>query len=425
MNVIDKTLSKIYNPEMYYLTIHKNKIRKQGGYDVLFLVDDGWNTIEEHIPVLYYIKKHFPEKRILTFLLTRHTMEMISQHPGIWHQVQDVSDTIIYNGFPYYESSNRCLQAVRRLNVSLFNKALHECRNSLLDALLKGCEIRAVLFAGAGGEELGIDYIRMKYPMPRTRYILHAQSPFIGIHSYKHGIDFPVTGLAATCSQEITRIPENDRKKIGWIESVGSPKYDPWWTNQLQKTSGTRNYKDAQILVMLPKLNEVRFPQGDREEFKKFLTMAKQYRFVLKFHPRQLKNEKDEFLRQMMPCDCQYEVSDDSLLNIFQEVPCVISIGMTGASADALLAGNMLVEFYNDFFQEGFYPCGNGYGTFLHQNDCVPHAKDADSLFHVIEGFFHKDLWKQYESRFQQYLPAENHACERISEMLLQGEDAK
>lgn len=42
MNVIDKTLSKIYNPEMYYLTIHKNKIRKQGGMTFFFsLMMDG------------------------------------------------------------------------------------------------------------------------------------------------------------------------------------------------------------------------------------------------------------------------------------------------------------------------------------------------------------------------------------------------
>ena len=49
-------------------------------FDVCFSVDTGWNTVEEHIPVLYYIKSHYKNAKILTILLEDNTMEMIREH---------------------------------------------------------------------------------------------------------------------------------------------------------------------------------------------------------------------------------------------------------------------------------------------------------------------------------------------------------
>ena len=70
-------------------------------FDVCFSVDTGWNTVEEHIPVLYYIKSHYKNAKILTILLEDNTMEMIREHSDLWEQLQECSDIILYNSFPY------------------------------------------------------------------------------------------------------------------------------------------------------------------------------------------------------------------------------------------------------------------------------------------------------------------------------------
>jgi hypothetical protein len=232
----------------------------------------------------------------------------------------------------------------------------------------------------------------------------------------------PFTRWAATSEQEIKNMPLKQRQNMDKFSIVGSPKYDPWWLAFHASKRMEKKRTDGRVVVLFPKINEDRFTEMERREFKKFLRLAQGYSFLFKFHPRQLDSEKENFLKQYVPDGCQYVVTDQAIADICGDGnACAIVIGLTAASADILLSGGKMVEFYQGNYREGYYRCKEGYGSFLRWKECVPYAENAESLMQAVEGLMHGDLWQAYEGKFLAYVPRENHACEQIGQMLMQG----
>lgn len=419
MSLVNQFAAKLFPLQRYY--------KKLGNYegdtfDVCFALDRGWNTLNEHIPVLYYIREHFPERHILSLVLENNTVEMIQEHPEKWERLKEVSDVIIYNDFSYFESDNKLVQSLKRLRLSLYKKAIITQQAACLDSLLKGKHITSVLFEDWREAGVVTTYLSTRYPEGATRYIVHTPVAFQLV-----GPTPKIEKYEPTSFYTAVNRPEYDAYEKVYHQKtilVGSAQHDPWWLERIASTT-PKAYHGRDIYICFSMVTDSRFPKDLKREMRKFFEANQQYTYVFNFHPRDQRKDKQHFLENYVPAGCDYVITTDSIYDVCQNVRCVIQAGASTSGGDILLSHGKMVEFYGrlpESHRKSMYLCDDGeYGYFLRWKKCVPYASDAETLTRLVDQILHHDLWSEYEERFWQYVPKENHACRDIANLLLEG----
>ena len=78
-----------------YIKVAKWDIKND--VDLCFILDTGWNTLDEFVPLLTWINENMPEKRVLSILIETNSGEMQDIHRKDYETLLSLSAGVIKN----------------------------------------------------------------------------------------------------------------------------------------------------------------------------------------------------------------------------------------------------------------------------------------------------------------------------------------
>ena len=379
-------------------------------FELCFVLDAGWNTLQEFLPVLVWLKEKHEDVRILTVAIENNFEEMSILEKKLWEALKEYSDAILVQKW----LPSR-VKLFSRLSLSIHKKIVKKILYRNRDKLLN-IQIKNVLFSddNCQGFKFIYDYFGKTID---GYYIRHDQSSCVGILCVKSNSENLIEDKYATTDWYMYKNLPLALRNIAVV--TGGAKLDPWWMNRKKYVVGSSMIDRGSrpcIAIALPKLDDIgRFSQKERDLLLHFMHDNKGYMYLIKFHPRDLQKERALFLRQLKHID--YKLMDVGLDMLAECSDLLIFCGLSSGGADALVYDKPYIEFYDDsIYRSEFYKLQNGkYGTLLHKENCVPHANDDEELNDLVAKYLNKNAWLEYKGRYRKYVIQENAIMNIVS----------
>lgn len=102
-----------------YIKVAKWDIKND--VDLCFILDTGWNTLDEFVPLLTWINENMPEKRVLSILIETNSGEMQDIHRKDYETLLSLSAGVIKNNWKPCK-----WKWLERLSFSIFKKSMKQ-----------------------------------------------------------------------------------------------------------------------------------------------------------------------------------------------------------------------------------------------------------------------------------------------------------
>lgn len=220
------------------------------------------------------------------------------------------------------------------------------------------------------------------------------------------------------------------------IDVIRSAKLDPWWQNQcldaehLKISQGLLNlkYKTKIVCAFSRLVLHREFSEKERQMFFEALLAFKQeFSFIFKFHPGDERSLIDDFIAQWIPDGVDWVESELDLFQLTAVGDVYIAVGLTSSIAEVILGESPIILFYNNHENidvrkalEVMLECNGGVEDEYVYRGLVMHANNAKELQDLVYTALREGKKNVNALKFQKYLPEEEHACEKIAEILLE-----
>lgn len=381
---------------------------------VCFVADCYWNTVECTLPVLTYLKEH-ENCNIIFLAKEKVTYQKAKENIFFKNQIDKVSDVVLYNTSILIQRDSN----FGKLKAYIKNIVFY----SILEFWLDRIRLDAILSLYSA--DVFVEELISRHP--EAKVVGESHAAFDGSMYYDGD---PVECIDA----DIFFFPDSSlqffsEKVIKKSVITGAPIYDEWWRKILVDISGVQelsqhlmSFEKKRLLIVMPYLPDVRRCFADEyEELGNFLKEVQDsYTIVFKFHPREMANDIDEFFKKNELQSGDYIISVIPLISLATIMDCVVVVGASTSTSDVLISDIPVIEFHNNSYHIGFFAFGdNQYGTLFRKHDIVPYAATAMDLVKTVEDILFNALWERYEKKYKEYIPANNNACKRVSELLL------
>lgn len=400
-----------------YIKVAKWDIKND--VDLCFILDTGWNTLDEFVPLLTWINENMPEKRVLSILIETNSGEMQDIHRKDYETLLSLSAGVIKNNWKPCK-----WKWLERLSFSIFKKSMKQGILNLMKKLLSNISIKCVFCCTTNS--YGYYTVKNIYRLNMV-YVSHEQCGFLSMSSNNYRTEMKEMDACFLTSEYDKVFYPRDTS----IFITGSPKADLYWQEKIQKkiklkevsasccSSDNELINAKKISILLPRLqSSYRVNTNEINELVKFIRGNRQYHYIIKFHPRDNKKLQNQFFDKIEIDKSIFTISNDSLTEIAYQSDCTIMIGKSSGAADILFTKKPIVEFYEAIKTDYFYKCSDGkYGSFLRLYKCVPWTDNAKDLSEIVNKIINGNLWEKYMDRFDKFIPHGNN-CKEISKII-------
>ncbi len=380
---------------------------------VLFLPHAGWNTVEQNLPGIVYLKEHFDVCLVVLFP----EMQMLcraKENVELMKIMREISDVILY-----YEEDSRSF-------FSKFVSYQKESSTYLYGKVFDNIYINVIVRLWSYAP--WYDYFYDKHPEAKHVSVGHCAcyATYDGPDFYQENRFYKGDKLLFV-DDYVYR--GTDERILNLSVIIGAPSYDFWWRKILKKMyqnemKSINTFEGKKILILIPEILPENLSENEKNVFKLFLQEYGIENYILvKFHPRQSEKSIANFINSL---------SLDKKINLhFSKVPtvvlasvvqCAVAFGWTTAAVDAIVNDVPVIE-VNDGRQclgcgsllENYAMRNKEFGSFYRINDLAIYAKTYKALCTAVDGVLNNKLWEDYRGRYKKFFLLDNRAGERMA----------
>lgn len=402
---------------LYFL----RKKKKPSDFHICVLLDEKYNTLDAFRPVLFWLKEKKDCYITIIFLDKKAEKDYADTYPNKFAELEHCSDAIILK---------------REKKVSFFQKLIDKFKlKHALEYLFIEEEINTFLIApDLLGDKRAVS---LYTEFTKSLMVTTTIACFIGKPRAKEmGTHYPAP-WSLDCFIVYNEIPvENfSSDHVKKIEIIRAPKLDVWWMRKQIESPNFNAWKSK----IQPKHNRIitcifaaisrregRFTKHDKQMFRDGLELLKQdYSFVFKFHPRDNKEKRNEFVNQWVPNEVDWTESEYDLIQLASMSNVVVIAGVTDSAGDIITYGVPVISLYDNSMSRSLgddvmYEIADGGEEYVYEHyRLVLHANNAAEFVELTINACGSDVWKDYLGRINKFLPKTKNASEEISNILM------
>lgn len=387
---------------------------------VLFFAEWAWNTVEQNLPGLVYLKKHF-DVILVTVLPDSQIRIQADENRHMMKILKDSSDIVMC----YQEDSEGFFSRFYSYKMGSYQYLHHKYFDNLhIDVF-----IRLWTYSWR------YDYFYDNHPETKHIGVGHGACyatydgpiyyqawPFFKADKWLFPDEYPYRGT--------------DKSILASRVVTGAPIYDLWWRDVLKKVYESELASlalggEKVILLFVPLLSvKDRFPDNVKNIFKLFVRdYSSSNMLIVKFHPRETQQAILNFFSEIddktRMTNVRYSNVPSVVLSTIAD--CAIAFAWTTAAIDAIVNDIPVIEvnegeqYYRDGSEVERYLTKEGeYGSFYRKNNLVIYAKTYTDLCNAVDGVLYNHMWEVYKDKYKDFFLIDNRASERMAKEIMQ-----
>lgn len=386
---------------------------------ILFYPNCGWNTVEQNLPGMFYLKKNF-DVFLVTVLPDDEIYRQAVVNRPMMRILQDSSDVVMC-----YQGDNVFFSRFHSYKMGVCKYLYHKYFDNLFICVI----VRSWAYSWR------CDYFYENHPETKHIGVGHGAcyATYDGPIYYQ---EWPFFEADKWLFPDKYAYRGTSERILASSVVIGAPIYDLWWRNTLKEIYASEMEafalsEDKVILIFVPDLTEKeRFSEDLKNILKNFIKeYSSSNTLILKFHPRETQQSIVKFFqgfdKKTKMSNVHYSSVPAVVLSTLAD--CAISFAWTTAAIDAIVNDIPVIEVNEgkQYFGDGseiecYFIKDNEYGSFYRKNNLTFYARTYDDLCNAIHGVLYNNMWDGRKKKYKEFFRIDNCASERMAKEIMQ-----